>query len=84
MSERMTDERYTELHTKTAPFLRVEENEVMVELARARTSEKALAKASTRAAAELRHAYAAVGLGQAIDPNLVARAIELLERSTTA
>lgn len=37
-----------------------------------------------RAAAELRHAYRNASLtGQRIDPNLVSRAIEILERATS-
>lgn len=38
---------------------------------------------ATRASAELRHAYGnAETMGQRIDPGLVARAIQILERAT--
>lgn len=43
----------------------------------------ALTEAATRAAAELRHAFRVHGLGQGpIDPNLVSRAIQILECAT--
>lgn len=41
-----------------------------------------LRAASTKAAAELRHTYGHVALGQNINPDLVARAIRLLEEAT--
>lgn len=43
----------------------------------------ALKDAAVKAAAELRHAYRAHGLGHGpIDPGLVSRAIQILERAT--
>jgi predicted nucleic acid-binding protein len=44
----------------------------------------ALETAAKRAAAELRHAYRTHGLGHGpVDPDLVARAIAILEKATT-
>lgn len=42
-----------------------------------------LEQAATKASAELRHTFGHTTLGQAINPDLVARAIHLLEEATT-
>jgi len=80
--ERMTDERRERLgrYHENGSLSPLERREILDEMDRARASEAAMSATMTRAAAELRHAYRSVGEGCQIDPGLVARAIEMLER----
>lgn len=61
---------------------RAERDAARDDLTAARARNAALEHAATKAAAELRHTYGHLALGQSIDPNLVAKAIRILEEAT--
>jgi hypothetical protein len=85
----MTDERASQL-SRLREWNAIEQAEAQREMLRARRMEQEQAEAikkkdevMTRAAAELRHAYSALKNGGRIDPGLVERAIQMLERGTS-